>query len=273
MTQKEAPPLALGAKPIATTSSVLVSSSKYLDDAGIREHLAFQALRKIGPDYPSYVGAYQWYELLKPYRNEAEVDAMFRDAAKDDDALAAWLDAGFYSHYRLEDLKDHPPGTLGAAFYGMMASRGFAVDYLHPFEPKGPYDLYILRAAQTHDIEHLLSGLPAHGPGETGILMMGIANRFQHLPAALAGAIAKHNAFLLLPTLMRIMLHYPHGWPVYMEFLEQGAKVGRESGPVWMNRYEDLFPLPIDEARERAGFRGVREIDVSHIIDPAVLSA
>ena len=85
-----APPLAMGRKPITTTSSILVSSSEYLNDPRIREHLAQQCLRKIGDDYPSYVGAYEWYEILKPHRHEAEVDEMFRDAARQNAALAAW---------------------------------------------------------------------------------------------------------------------------------------------------------------------------------------
>jgi hypothetical protein len=40
-------------------------------------------------------------------------------------------------------------------------------------------------------------------------------------------------------------------------------RVGRESGPFFMARYEDAFDLPLEEARAKLGYVGAEHVDTS----------
>jgi hypothetical protein len=42
-------------------------------------------------------------------------------------------------------------------------------------------------------------------------------------------------------------------------------RVGRESGPVFLAKYEDVMHLPLEEARKAIGIAGVVERDTSEI--------
>ena len=59
------------------------------------------------------------------------------------------------------------------------------------------------------------------------------------------------------------MLHYPEVWMTVVETIERGIEVGRESGPIFMARYEDVLHLPLKEAREALGVHGARFVDTS----------
>jgi ubiquinone biosynthesis protein COQ4 len=45
--------------------------------------------------------------------------------------------------------------------------------------------------------------------------------------------------------------------------MERGARVGRESDPLYLLRFEDVFELTPEEARRQCGIRGVREADTA----------
>jgi ubiquinone biosynthesis protein Coq4 len=62
---------------------------------------------------------------------------------------------------------------------------------------------------------------------------------------------------------VRTMLHYPQVWPTCQSNIERGMKVGHESGPIFMNKYEDALHLPLEEARRMLGVVGAVDIDTS----------
>ena len=63
------PYLARGVNLLGTDSSVLVSSSKYLNSPRLREWIAFIALKKNGPDFPPAAEMYQLLPILNELRD------------------------------------------------------------------------------------------------------------------------------------------------------------------------------------------------------------
>ena len=64
--QSEIPYLLRGVAPVGTDSSLLVSSSRYLNHARLREWLAMICLRRNGPDFPPQAEMYEFvYEGQK----------------------------------------------------------------------------------------------------------------------------------------------------------------------------------------------------------------
>ena len=71
----------------------------------------------------------------------------------------------------------------------------------------------------------------------------------------LAGAVNAMQLFGSTRIMMRTGLHYPQSYPTALKAAQCGMRVGQESGPIFMARYEDVFHLPIPQAREALGIR------------------
>ena len=136
------PYLARGVKQLGTESSVLVSSSKYLNHPRLREWIAFIALKKNGPDFPPAAEMYQLLSFID------EVNPAFDQ----------WFAEGWISDYQIDDLKDCAPGTVGGIYYKIATEGNYDIQIVPNFQPKTQWQYYSLRSGQTHDYEHILTG-------------------------------------------------------------------------------------------------------------------
>jgi len=108
----EVPYLARGWMPVETPSSVLVSSSKYLNNPALREWLAMILLRRNGPDMPPPAEMYAFLPIIESLRDHDHIEAMFAQERRVNPALDAWFNTGFISSYTIEDFAQYAPGTL-----------------------------------------------------------------------------------------------------------------------------------------------------------------
>ena len=251
------PYLARGMRDIATDSSVLVSSSKYLNSARMRDWIATQFLRRNGPDRPTPSDNVELKKALAEIRDEGHIEQLFERERNTNKALDRWLGERFMSTFTLEDLKQYGPDTLGGIFRNLMSERGFDYNLEANMAPKSHYDFFWARHLQTHDLEHILCGGAFDQMGEIVIHWVNMTNYFEHVGAELAGEMANKLLFGGVRFVMRSMLHYPETWPVVTTAMMRGMQVGKSSAPLFMFRYEDVFHLKLDEARDKLGVRGV----------------
>jgi hypothetical protein len=87
------------------------------------------------------------------------------------------------------------------------------------------------------------------------------ASYFRHLSPELAGVVNETYAFLLVPQVMRTMLHYPSTMETMWDTINQGVRVGRASEPIFMMKYEPVLHLNIPEARAVLGYREAVDLD------------
>ena len=255
-----------GGDETAPVNSCLLSTSRYLNDPALRDWVATESLRRNGPDLPGGFGVPQLYVIMQRLSDEDRINRLFAAARQRDPALARWLDERFVSSYRKNHLRDYPQGTLGGAYFAMLDAANLEVEILPAFEPRSDAQYFMLRAQQTHDIEHTLAGLQANAIGEMGTITLRIANFCKVFDAELAGELSVFNSLLLTACMNRTLLHYPQCWPAFWESMACGTRVGQMSGPFFMARYEDLFGLPVETVRERVGIRGVEGVlDTSRI--------
>ena len=71
------PYLMRGLMPVETESSVLLSSSKYLNNPALRDWLAMILLRRNGPDVPPPAEMYQLLPILDSLRDHDAIEDMF----------------------------------------------------------------------------------------------------------------------------------------------------------------------------------------------------
>lgn len=263
MKDEDLPYLQRGRKPVATTSSVLISSSKYMNDYRIREWVVTQCLKRNGRDYPATYGIPMLIEAMREIQDHARIEALFHEARRTWRQLDKWLDERYLARIKREDLKSCPEGSVGGIWYKQLIGANMEVDIIPTFEPRSSFEYFFLRGVQIHDIMHILGGGGFDGLGEIIPAYLKYGNLFRWFKPELAGLLNVQNTLLTVPMFIRGPLHYPELFPKMWELAEHGMRVGRESDALFLHRYEDFFDLPLDEARKKFGVRGAHTIDTS----------
>jgi len=258
----DSPYLARGIRPAGTGSGVRVSSSKYPNDPPLREWVAMIALKANGSDFPPAAEMHQLIGILAELRDYGWIEERFTAERKVNPALDRWFSEGFVSAYRLEDLRGLPPGTLGGIMYQAFSAGGYDIQIVPPFEPRSQWEYYSLRAGQTHDFEHILTGGGFNYMGELVPYWFRLATIHKHIgDKELAGEMSVMGILGTMRYVVRTMLHYPQVWETALACIKQGIEVGQQSDAFWMARMEDVWHLPLEQARAALGVRGAKDLD------------
>jgi ubiquinone biosynthesis protein Coq4 len=263
----------LGVRSILTDNSILISSSKYLNHPLLREALATAMLRRNGRERRPGWDSTPIVRAYREIRDANHINALFAEERKKNPQLDAWLSEKFISTFRRDDLQQYAEGSLGNLFYKYLVKYNFDID-LDPnlrkdptWRPKTDIDYFEMRAAQTHDFEHLMGGVGFDFLGEIVPFWLRIENCFRHLSTELAGEVCTVHLLLILPMICRTMLHYPKAWTVVTDSIARAVDMGRNSAPIFMARYESVLHLPLPEARKALGITAVAQMDTTELSD------
>ena len=176
-----------GRKPLTTSSSILISSSKYLNSGRMREVYAALGLQRTGHDLPEAYLVPEFGAALNELTDWPYVFRLIEDERRAKPEFAAWLDARFVSNIKVGDVAHCASGTLGAHVHAFMTGSGFTLDFAFRDPPKNDYEYFIKRGVQCHDIEHMVTGFEATPLGEYGLMIFTAVNNAAPLQRA-AGA-------------------------------------------------------------------------------------
>lgn len=253
-----------GVSPVATNSSLLVSSSKYLNDPRLRDWVATICLRKNGPDFPAPAELVDLIEILDGLRDLDRLEALFTAERQVNPALDAWFrEAYIPPPTTIADYKQYPPGTLGGIFHERMAGR-YEVQFLKDqWEPaSSQYEYYWRREIHNHDLEHILLGAGIDPMGELVPSWFRMTNLPKHLQSReLVSELLTYKIFASLRYMVRTILHYPHSWVHCVDAVHRGMVAGWASEPLFMKKMEPVLGLPLAEARAALGVRGAVDRD------------
>lgn len=246
------------------TSSVPQSSSRWLNNAMVREVLPIWLLRKNGPDFPveadHTLGLQSAFDQVLP---EAEASALFMEELKVNPALADHVAQGFQPTWPNEHFLDYPEGTVGGIMGYQIREHGFDLTLgMGPVpDDLTPFQYFRRRARLVHDFEHIVTGGQFTSIGEIVITMARVANMTEHLSPKLASAVNTYQAFSGLRMFTRSLLHYPEAFATALKCMEQGIHVGRNSPPFWAFKWEEVFDKTPAEARRHFGMPEVDFIE------------
>ncbi len=258
------PYLLRGVVPVGTESSMLVSSSKYLNHPRLREWVAMILLRKNGPDFPAQAEMHDIVGILNEIRDLGRIEELFTEERKTNKPLDDWFKEGFVSNYKLDDFKHYGPETIGGKYYRYLSEGGFEAQIVPWQTPRTQLEFYNLRAGQTHDFEHILCGGGFDYLGELVPYWYRLTNVFKYIRnRELAGELSVLYMLGSLRYTVRTVLHYPQVWEVAVGCIQRGMTVGQESDALFMARIEPVFGMTLDEARKALGVRGVVDVDTS----------
>ena len=83
----DTPYLARGVELLGTDSSILISSSKYLNEPRLREWVAKIALKKNSSDYPPAAEMHELIQILQDLRDYDRIEELFTEERKTNPAL------------------------------------------------------------------------------------------------------------------------------------------------------------------------------------------
>jgi ubiquinone biosynthesis protein COQ4 len=259
--EDDVPYLMRGVTQMLTDSSVLISSSEYLNDAELRDWMAYIMLRRNGADDPPQNETLELARILDRVQSRKKIEGLIVGERKANPAFDAWMAEGFVSSFTLDDLAACPAGSVGGILRGKIAAGAHGATLVPARASTGPYDYILLRRAQTRYLEHIVAGASFDHFGESTTHFVHLANLFEHLGADLAGELAVFHMLAALRYMPRTVLHYPQVTMTLLQSITKARKFGIASGPIFSLKYEDVLKLSPEMARTRLGLAAAEEID------------
>jgi ubiquinone biosynthesis protein COQ4 len=253
-----------GIKQITTESSVLVSSSKYLNNSELRNMVAQEMLRRNGPDMPNTAYIPEVAQSLMMLEDFGRIMALFEEEKARLPRFKEWCDKRALADFKKDEVKDCAPGTLGAALYDFMANSGYELDiFYREIQVVNDLTFYLRQTALTHDIDHIVSGFgPNHG-GEIALLNATLHSKARYFHPELAAFFNRVPTYLKAKTLMKDGLHYPEAAALNLEAEYQGAIQGRNwNYPMMLAPWRDWTDWQIADIREELGINPVPPADL-----------
>jgi ubiquinone biosynthesis protein Coq4 len=244
---------------ITTESSVLISSSKYLNNAELRSLIAQEMLRRNGPDLPNTAYIPEVAQILMQLEDYGRIMALFEQEKARLPKFREWLEKRALADFKKDEVKDCAPGTLGAALYDFMVNSGYELDiFYREIEVVNDLTYYLRQTALTHDIEHLVSGFgPNHG-GEVALINANMHAKALYFHPELSAFFNRVQIYLKSKTIMKDGLYYPEAFVLNLEAEYQGAVQGRNwKYPLMIADWRGMVDWQIADIREELGITPV----------------
>lgn len=240
---------------VETESSVLVSSSKYLNHSGLRILIAQEMLRRNGPDVPNTAYIPEVAQILHDLEDMHSIIGLFEAEKARLPQFKRWLERRSLSNFTLAETKDCRPGTLGAAIHDFMANSGYQLDlFFQEIQVVNDFTFYLRQTALTHDIEHMVSGFgPNHG-GEVALINANMHAKSRYFVPELANFFSRIAYYLKAKTIMKDGLFYPEAMAVNLEAEYLGAQQGRNwKYPLMLVDWREYIDVQISDIRAELG--------------------
>ena len=236
---------------ISTQSSVLVSSSAYLNHDGLRSLIAQEMLRRNGPDLPVTAFIPEVVQILFQFENFSRIMDLFEEERRDRPQFNSWLEKRQLADFKIDEVKHCAPGTLGAALHHFMIASGYELDiFYREIQVVNDFTFYLRQTALTHDIEHIVSGFgPNHG-GELALVSANLHARVKYFGPELAAFFNRVQTYLKAKTIMKDGLYYPQAASLGLEAEYVGATQGRNwKYPIMLVSWRDYADVQIADIR------------------------
>lgn len=259
------PYLLAGIAPVPTRSSVLVSSSAWLNHPVIRDWVSTHYLRRNGPDRPtSSDTADGLIPALAELRDPIRISALIAREKEINPPFREWVGEGYISRLTVEDFAQFAPGTVGGIYHRYQMDRGFALNLGRDLiKPRDDFEFLRFRFGQIHDYEHILGGGGFDTLGEIIPYFIRMSSVHRHLSSELAGAFTDIHVLGGFRIPFRAGLNYPSCFLTALDLMQRAIRIGMESEPIFMARFEDVLHLTPAEARVALGVRHAEDLDTA----------
>jgi ubiquinone biosynthesis protein COQ4 len=230
------------------TSSVLISSSEFLNNPLYRDVFAQFALQRRGHDLPPTYLVPAMVKALTEVGNFKEYLGLIAEEKKKNAEFAAWLDRRRICRYEPAELARHAPGTFGEAVRKFVVESGMDMEFANKGEAATEFDYFKQQQSFSHDLEHLATGF---APNQFGEVALGICNcviNANYFSPKLAAHVTRGPMFLSVTSYSRVSHNYPAALPGYFEAMRQGIAAGQKlKKPLFMIYWEDYLDWKLED--------------------------
>ena len=247
-----------------TESSVLISSSPYLNHGPLRALIAQEMLRRNGPDMPNTAYIPEVAEILMQLEDLGRIIQLFEEEKARLPQFREWLEKRQLADFRIDEVKHCAPGTLGAALHHFMDESGYELDiFYRELVVVNDFTYYLRQTALTHDIEHMITGFgPNHG-GEVALLNANLHARVRYFHPELAAFFNRVQIYLKAKTIMKDGLHYPEAMVLNLEAEYHGAVQGRNwKHPLMVVDWRKYVDWQVEDIR--------KELNITPVIEDGI---
>jgi ubiquinone biosynthesis protein COQ4 len=243
----------------------LTRTSPYLKHEKLCEWMGFMVLHRIGDLEMSQPVDYATIhmKMMRELIDRDRINILFAEARRKDPELDAWFAKRELTNITPERLAECPPGSLGELFHRHVVAMGYDLDLGFNLPLNDDFDYWSIRALQIHDLEHLLGGGGFNVIGEMIPASTRWGNLFRHFEPELAGLLSVPTWLLFLGIQSSAMLYTPEVYPTLLGRFQRGWLIGQTSGPYFRARIEDVFHLPMAEARQALDINNVDDADTT----------
>jgi ubiquinone biosynthesis protein COQ4 len=214
------------ARPLSEYGSVLMTSSRFLNSARMRDVYAQEGLRKDGLDVPATYMVHQAAMAIGELTDNDEIERLVAVEKAKNPEFAAWLDNRSLSNFTLDDLKDFAPNTLGGIVYDYLYTNGFDLNHSkRGLVQTTDYTFLAKQKVVSHDIEHIVSGLGPNLIGEHALIACNLKCNYDYFSPELACELTRMSGFLMSTGVMKINLHSPHLMGEYLRAVAIGVEM------------------------------------------------
>lgn len=253
-----------GIQQVGTESSVLVSSSRYLNHGELRSLVAQEMLRRNGPDLPNTAYIPEVAQIMMMLEDYPRIMELFELEKARLPLFKAWCDNRSLSDFKKDDVRHCKPGTLGAALFNWMETSGYELDvFYRELVVVNDLTFYLRQAALNHDIEHLVTGFgPNHG-GEIALLNANMYSRVRYFHPELAAFFCRIQGYLKSKTILKDVLHYPEAFALNVEAEFVGASQAHNwTYPIMLADWRAMIDWQMDDIRKELGITPVPPADL-----------
>jgi hypothetical protein len=240
-----------------TESSVLISSSPYLNSAPLRALIAQEMLRRNGPDLPMTSYIPDVAKIFMELEDWPKIFRLFEEEKARLPEFKSWLDGRKISLFTKEELSGGKPGTLRFAIHDFTMNLGYNMDHFYQgMEIKTDFDFYMKERTHSHDIEHMITGLEANHAGEIALISANMRAMYKYFVPELAAFFNRISAYLKAKTTMKSALFYPEAFKIELEAEDFGAQQGKAwKYPLFLIPFRDYLDWTIEDIREEFGIK------------------
>ena len=238
-----------------TDSSILISSSPYLNDPELRDLIAQEMLRRNGPDLPTTAYIPHVVKCFMKYENWPRIFQLFEEEKARLPEFKAWLEGRKISLFTEEELANPEPGTLKEVVYDFVTNSPYNMDFFYQgLKIENDFDFYQKERTHSHDIEHMITGFETNHAGEIALLEANEVAVFDYFVPELAAFFNRTSAYLKAKTTMKSGLHYPESYAMEVKARQIGAAQGAAwKHPLFLIPYRDMLDRKIEDIREEFG--------------------
>jgi ubiquinone biosynthesis protein COQ4 len=239
------------ARPLEQFGSVLMTSSKFLNSAAMRDIYAQEGLRIDGPDV---IATREVGKAVKAFAELADMDevrAKLEAEKQINPVFRAWLEKRALSDFSDNELKACGPGTLGHALRDYLIRTGFDLNHSRKdLTPVDDYTFILKQRSMGHDLEHIVTGFEPNPIAEYAQIVCNLKSLHNFFTPAFAAEMTGMFGFIYSTAAMKVNLHYPQCMEAFMDASRWGAEMGAAmTRPLLVTDWRDFLHATVEDVR------------------------